>query len=95
MPGSSLEGHPGSRQPIAITPGTAKLWVMTTRAPTSNGLRKTEANYLARIDEYLRRIDVIYKDIVRTRKAGRKVRTRIDRNLEEIQKIIDRVQANL
>jgi hypothetical protein len=66
---------------------------MTTKAATANGMTKKDAYYLARIDEYLRQISVVHKDIVRRRVAGRHVKARLDRKLKEIQSTIDRVQA--
>ena len=68
---------------------------MITRGAAAHGLTKSDANYLARIDEHLREIKAIQKDIVRKRTAGRKVTSRIDRNLKGIQNIIERVQATL
>ena len=66
---------------------------MTTRTATANGLSKQDSNYLARIDRCLGDIKSIHHDIVRKRTEGRKVKARIDRNLKEIQTVIDRVQT--
>ena len=66
---------------------------MTTRTATANGLSKQDSNYLARIDRCLGDIKTIHHDIVRKRTEGRKVKARIDRNLKEIQTVIDRVQT--
>jgi hypothetical protein len=66
---------------------------MTTRTATVNGLSKQDTSYLARIDRCLGDIKVIHHDIVRKRTEGRKVKARIDRNLREIQAVIDRVEA--
>ena len=66
---------------------------MTTRTATVNGLSKQDASYLTRIDRCLGDIKVIHHDIVRKRTEGRKVKARIDRNLREIQAVIDRVEA--
>ena len=66
---------------------------MTTRTVTVNGLSKQDANYLVRIDRCLGDIKSIHHDIVRRRSEGRKVKARIDRNLKEIQAVIDRVEA--
>jgi hypothetical protein len=66
---------------------------MTTRTTTANGRTKADAGYLARIDECLRQIKAIHKAIVQERASGRKVTARIDRNIEEIQIIIGRVEA--
>ena len=68
---------------------------MTTRAATVNGLKPADANYLARIADQLREIKAIRNDIARARAAGRKVTARVDRNLKEIQTIIERVEATL
>jgi len=68
---------------------------MTTRTATANGLSKQDANYLVRIDRCLGDIKSIHHDIVRKRMEGRKVKARIDRNLREIQTVIDRVEATL
>ena len=54
-----------------------------------------DASYVARIGQSLQEIRTIRKDIVRKRVAGRKAKARIDRNLKEIQKLIDRVEATL
>ena len=66
---------------------------MPTKTATVNGLSKQDANYLARIDRYLGNIKSIHQDILRKRTEGRKVKARIDRNLREIQAVIDRVEA--
>ena len=68
---------------------------MTTRTAAANGLSKQDANYLVRIDRCLGDIQSIHHDIVRKRTEGRKVKARIDRNLREIQTVIDRVEATL
>ena len=68
---------------------------MTTKATTANGQNKADARYSALIDKYVGEIKRIQKDIVRVRHAGRKVTAQIDRNLNEIQAIIDRVEATL
>ena len=68
---------------------------MTMKAATANGLPKGEARYLALIDKHLAEISTVQKDIIRKRIQGRKVTARIDRNLKEIQTIIDRVEATL
>ena len=68
---------------------------MTTKVATANGLTKADAKYLTLIDKYLAEIKAIHKDIVRKRTDGRKVTARIDRNLKEIQTIINRVEATL
>lgn len=68
---------------------------MTTKTATANGSSKQDANYLARIDRYLGEIKTIHHDIVCKRTEGRKVKNRIDRNLKEIQAVIDRVEATL
>ena len=68
---------------------------MTTRTATANGLSKQDANYLARIDQCLAEIKTIHHDIVRKRVEGRKTKARIDRNLRDIQAVIDRVEATL
>ena len=66
---------------------------MTTRTATANGLSKQDANYLTRIDRCLGDMRSIHQDIVRKRTQGRKVKARIDRNLKEIQAVIDRVEG--
>ncbi|PYJ83747.1 MAG: hypothetical protein DME22_14980 [Verrucomicrobia bacterium] len=66
---------------------------MTSKTATANGLSKQDANYLARIDRCLGEIKTIHEDIVRKRTEGRKTKARIDRNLKEIQAVIDRVEA--
>ncbi len=66
---------------------------MTTKAATANGASKEDAKCLALIDKDLAEIKVIHKDIARKRGEGRKITARIDRNLKEIQAIINRVAA--
>lgn len=68
---------------------------MTTKTATANGLSKQDAKYLALIDKYLAEIKAIQEDMARKRTAGRDIVRRIDRNLKEIQTIIDRVEATL
>ncbi|MBI3851340.1 MAG: hypothetical protein HY298_13850 [Verrucomicrobia bacterium] len=68
---------------------------MTTKAVTANGASRQDANYLARIDSCLREIKAIHKDIVGKRTEGRKVSAIIRRQHEEIQTILDRVEATL
>ncbi|MBI2925052.1 MAG: hypothetical protein HYY24_05030 [Verrucomicrobia bacterium] len=68
---------------------------MTTRAATANGLTKGDAYYLARIDECVREIDAIRKNIARKRAEGRKVSANIRRQQKEIQTILTRVEAAL
>ena len=68
---------------------------MMTKAATVNGLCKREAKYLGLIDEYLAEIKTIQQEMARKRAAGRDITRRIDRNLREIQAIIDRVEATL
>jgi hypothetical protein len=68
---------------------------MTTKAAAANGIRDDEVKYLPLLDKYLAEIKTIQKGIARKRKAGRKTVARIDRNLKEIQTIIDRVEATL
>ena len=68
---------------------------MTTKAATANDLPKGAARYLALIDKHLAEISTVHKDIIRKRTEGRKVTARIDRNLKEIQTIIDRLEATL
>lgn len=68
---------------------------MTTNTATANTLSKQDANYLARIDRCLGEIKTVHNDIVRKRKQGHKTKSRIDRNLNEIQAVIDRVEATL
>jgi hypothetical protein len=68
---------------------------MTTRAATANGLSKAEETLLELIDRRLAEIKVIEADIARKRAGGRRTSARIDRNLNEIQDIIDRVEATL
>jgi hypothetical protein len=67
--------------------------IMTTRTVTTNGLSKQDSNYLQRIDRCLGDIKSIRQEIVRKRSEGRRVKARIDRNLKEIQTVIDRVEA--
>jgi len=66
---------------------------MTTKTTAANGLSSDEAKHLPLIDKYLAEIKTIEKEIVRKRKAGQKTMSRIDRNLKEIQTILDRVAA--
>jgi hypothetical protein len=66
---------------------------MITRTATANGLSKQDVSYRDRIDRCLGDITSIHHEIVRKRTAGRKVKARIDRNLKEIQAVIDRVEA--
>ena len=54
---------------------------------------KQDARYLVMIDDCLDEIKTIHKDIVQKRIQGRKVKNRIDRNLDRIQTTIDRVKA--
>ena len=68
---------------------------MTTKVGTANGMTKGDAKHLASIEKYLAEIKNIQKDLVQRRADGRKVTARIDRNLKEIQTIIDRVEATL
>lgn len=68
---------------------------MLTKATTLNGSAKTDAKYLALIDKYLAEIKAIHEDNARKQSAGQKVMARIDRNLKEIQAIIQRVEAAL
>ena len=66
---------------------------MTTKAATADGASKEDVKYLALIDRDLAEIKAIHKDLARKRTAGRKITARIDRNLKEIQAIINRVAA--
>ena len=66
---------------------------MTTKAAAANGASTEDAKYLAKIDEDLAKIDAIRKDLARSRTAGRKVQASIDRKLEEIRRILHRVEA--
>ena len=66
---------------------------MTTKAATANSASAEDAKYLALIDEDLAKIDAIRKDLARSRTAGRKVQASIDRKLEEIRRILNRVEA--
>ena len=68
---------------------------MTTKTATANGLSKQDAKYVTLIDKYLAEIKAIQEDMARKRAAGRGITRRIDRNLREIQTIIDRVEATL
>lgn len=68
---------------------------MMTKVATVNGLSKQDAKYLRRIDKYLAEIKTIQEEMARKRAAGRDITRRIDRNLKEIQAIIDRVEATL
>ncbi len=68
---------------------------MTTKAVAANGLSKQEVKYLGLIDKYLTEIKAIQEEMARKRVAGREITRRIDRNLKEIQAIIDRVEATL
>ena len=66
---------------------------MATKAATSNGASTEDAKYLALIDEDLAKIDAIRENLARSRGAGRKVQASIDRKLEEIRRILNRVEA--
>ena len=68
---------------------------MTTKTAAANGVSNEEAKYRPLIDRDLAEISAIGEDIARKRAVGRKVTARIDRNLKQIQAIIDRVQATL
>ena len=68
---------------------------MTTKAVAANGLSRQDSNYLTRIDSCLREIRAIHKDIAEKRTAGRQVSANIRRQHEEIQTILDRVEAAL
>jgi len=68
---------------------------MITKAVTANGPSKQDAKYLGLIDKYLAEIKTIQEQSARRRIAGREITRRIDRNLKEIQAIIDRVEATL
>ena len=50
---------------------------------------------MALIDKHLSEIKAVRKSIVQERTEGRKATARIDRNLKEIQTIINRVEASL
>ena len=66
---------------------------MTTKAAAANGASQADAKELALIDKDLAEIRAIHKDLARKRAEGRKITARIDRNLKEIQAIINRVAA--
>ena len=66
---------------------------MTTKAATANGVSRENAKCLALIDKDLAKIKAIHKGIARKRGEGRKITARIDRNLKEIQAVINRVAA--
>ena len=68
---------------------------MLTKATTLNGSAKSDAKYLVLIDKSLAELKAIHEDNARKRSAGQKVMARVDRNLKEIQAIIQRVQATL
>ena len=68
---------------------------MITKAIEANGLSKQDAKYLGLIDKYLAEIKAIQEEMARKRVTGRDITKRIDRNLKEIQTIIDRVQTTL
>jgi len=68
---------------------------LTTKAATANGISRTDTHYLSRIDDCLREIKAIHKDIARKRTEGRTVSANIRRQQKEIRNILDRVEATL
>ena len=68
---------------------------MTTKAVTAEGLGRQDLNYLARIEESLREIKTVHKEIAARRTGGRKIAASIRRQHEEIQTILRRVEAAL
>ena len=68
---------------------------MPTKATAANGASTEDAKYRALLEEDLAKIDAIRKDLARSRTAGRKVQASIDRKLEEIRRILNRVEATL
>ena len=68
---------------------------MTTKTATAEVLDRQDLNYLARIEESLREIKTVQKQIAARRVAGRKVSGSIRRQHEEIQTVLRRVEAAL
>ncbi|MEO7297283.1 MAG: hypothetical protein ABI042_01755 [Verrucomicrobiota bacterium] len=68
---------------------------MTTKETSADNLARNDAKYLALIDEHLGEIKTIHQNVVRKRAEGQKIGARIDRNLKQIQAIINRVEATL
>jgi hypothetical protein len=68
---------------------------MKTKAGVMEGLNRQDMNYLARIEESLREIKTVQKQIAARRVAGRKVSGSIRRQHEEIQTVLNRVEAAL
>jgi hypothetical protein len=68
---------------------------MKTKAGVMEGLNRQGLNYLARIEESLREIKTVQKQIAARRVAGRKVSGSIRRQHEEIQTVLNRVEAAL
>ena len=68
---------------------------MLTKATTLDASAKSDAKYLVLIDKCLADIKAIHEDNARRRSAGQKVMARVDRNLKEIQAIIQRVKATV
>ena len=60
-----------------------------------DGLNRRDLDYLSRIEESLREIKTVQKQIVSRRVAGRKVAGSIRRQHEEIQTVLRRVEAAL
>ena len=58
-------------------------------------MSRQDEKYLSLIDKCLAEIKAITLDTARKRAEGRKVMSRIDRNLRGIQTVIDRVEATL
>jgi len=73
----------------------SKLHPMTTKETSADNLAQNDAKYLALIDEHLGEIKTIHRNVARKRAEGQKIGARIDRNLKQIQAIINRVEATL
>ena len=57
---------------------------MTTKAATANGISRTDTHYLSRIDDCLREIKAIHKDLARKRTEGRTVSAELSHKLERL-----------
>lgn len=58
-------------------------------------MSKQDEKYLGLIEQCLAEIKAITVETARKRTEGRKVMARIDRNLKDIQTVIDRVAATI
>ena len=64
---------------------------MKTKATSANGLSKQDAKYLTLIDEYLRRIKQVHKEMRRSKAEIGRLKATSRRKLAEIDAILGRV----